>query len=433
MEMEEISLRELIETLLKRKKMIIGVTVFAVLASAIVSFFILEPVYETRMVLMASNFSDRLQSSQINGEGIDSILSGLSQYPNMTMDTYKEQVKAPRVMRETIAELGLEEIYDVESLAKAITLETIPNTNLLNIKMKAEDPELAAEIVNTVGTKFVAFVSDKAKEQATTTSKYIETQIEVEKEQLEKALIEQKDFLAQPQGVKELTQEVDAKLMLVTNYKTSLIETELQREVLQQSINKIKTELANEDPLITTEKSILEDSVLSDLAKENTGENTGNIANIRMNNEEVNPVYIELKQQQNVASIELAATQTKIQMLKTQIEEVQQQVEDLQVKLAEKQHEERLIDQKVNIAQNTYDAFTRKHESLRVTESAQVGESNMIVVSKAYPTTRPVGPRKALNVAISGVLGLMIGVFAAFFIEYWQTTGEEKKKHTVSN
>jgi len=183
--MEELGLRESIEVLLKRKKMIISITLFTVLTSAIISFFILEPVYETRMVLMASNFSDRLQPSQLKGEGIDNILSNLSQYPSMTMETYKEQVKAPRVMRETIAELGLEDQYDIESLAKAITLETIQDTNLLNIKMRAEDPELAAKIVNTVGQKFVAFVSDKAKEQATTTSQYIGTQIDVEKEKLQ--------------------------------------------------------------------------------------------------------------------------------------------------------------------------------------------------------------------------------------------------------
>ena len=430
---QEISLRELIEVLLKRKKMIIGITTLAVLVSAIVSFFILDPVYETRMVLMASNFSEKLQPSQLKGEGIDNILSNLSQYPSMTMDTYKEQVKAPRVMRETIEELGLEGMYDIESLAKAITLETIPNTNLLNIKMQAKDPELAARIVNTVGTKFVAFVSDKAKEQATTTSAYIETQIEVEKEQLEKALVELKDFLAQPQGVHELTQEVEAKLLLLTEYKTSLIQEELQSEVLQQSVNKVKSELKNEDRLITTEKSILEDSILTDVVKEKIDGNIENIAGIRVNNEEVNPVHIALKEKEAEISVELTQSQTKIQMLKTQIEDIQKQVEELQINLAEKQHEARLIEQKVNIAQNTYDAFTRKHEELRVTESAQVGESNMIVVSKAYPTTTPVAPRKALNVAIAGMLGIMVGVFAAFFIEYWQTSGEDKKKYNAAN
>lgn len=431
--MEEISLRELIEILLKRKKIIMGTTLLAVLASAIVSFFILEPVYETRMVLMASNFSDKLQPNQLKGEGIDNILSNLSQYPSMTMETYKQQVKAPKVMRETIEELGLGDKYDIESLARSITLETIKDTNLLNIKMQAKDPELAAEIVNTVGRKFVAFVSDKAKEQATTTSQYIKTQIDAEKEQLDKALVELKDFLGQPQGVQELTQEVEAKLMLVTEYKTSLFQEELQREVLQRSINKVKDELKAEKPLIVTEKSILEDSVLSNLAKERTGENIGDIASIRMNNEEVNPVYIALKEKEAEIVVELTQAEAKIQMLKTQIEAIQQEVEDLQIKLAERQHEGRLIDQKVQIAQNTYDAFTRKHEELRVTESSQVGESNMIIVSRAYPMTNPIAPRKALNVAIAGVLGIMIGVFAAFFIEYWQTSGEEKKTIPSTN
>jgi len=349
------------------------------------------------------------------------------------METYKQQVKSPKVMRETIEELGLEDKYDIESLAKSITLETIKDTNLLNIKMQEKDPELAAEIVNTVGRKFVAFVSDKAKEQATTTSQYIKTQIDVEKEQLDKALVELKDFLAKPQGVQELTQEVEAKLMLVTEYKTSLFQEELQREVLQQSINKVKNELKAEKPLIVTEKSILEDSVLSNLAKEKTGDKIGDIASIRMNNEEVNPVYIALKEKEAEIAVELTQAEAKIQMLKTQIEAIQQEVEDLQIKLAERQHEGRLIDQKVQIAQNTYDAFTRKHEELRVTESSQVGESNMIIVSRAYPTKNPVAPRKALNVAIAGVLGIMIGVFAAFFIEYWQTSEGEKKTIPSTN
>lgn len=431
--MEEISLRELIEILLKRKKIIMGTTLLTVLASAIISFFILEPVYETRMVLMASNFSDKLQPNQLKGEGIDNILSNLSQYPSMTMETYKQQVKSPKVMRETIEELGLEDKYDIESLARDITLETVKDTNLLNIKMQAKDPELAAEIVNTVGRKFVAFVSDKAKEQATTTSQYIKTQIDVEKEQLDKALVELKDFLAKPQGVQELAQEVEAKLMLVTEYKTSLFQEELQREVSQQSANKIKNELKAEKPLIVTEKSILEDSLLSNLAKEKTGENIGDIASIRMNNEEVNPVYIALKEKEAEIAVELTQAEAKIQMLKTQIEAIQQEVEDLQIKLAERQHEGRLIDQKVQIAQNTYDAFTRKHEELRVTESSQIGESNMIIVSRAYPTTNPVAPRKARNVAIAAVLGIMVGVFTAFSIEYWQVSGEEKKNIPSTN
>jgi len=37
-----------------------------------------------------------------------------------------------------------------------------------------------------------------------------------------------------------------------------------------------------------------------------------------------------------------------------------------------------------------------------------------------------------LNIAIAAVFGLMIGVFAVYFIEYWKTSGEEIKKSSVS-
>ncbi|NLL56893.1 MAG: hypothetical protein GX244_00070, partial [Firmicutes bacterium] len=49
--MEEISLRELIEVLLKSKWLIVSITLAALLVSGIVSFFILSPVYEAREII----------------------------------------------------------------------------------------------------------------------------------------------------------------------------------------------------------------------------------------------------------------------------------------------------------------------------------------------------------------------------------------------
>ena len=132
--MEEISLRELIEVLLKRKTIIASITLISILITGILSFFILDPVYETKMVLMASNFSEKLQSQQLNGEAIDNILNTISQYPQVTLETYRQQITAPRVMKKTIEDLGLEEDYDIDTLAKDIQLETIKDTNLISIK-----------------------------------------------------------------------------------------------------------------------------------------------------------------------------------------------------------------------------------------------------------------------------------------------------------
>ncbi|SCX77540.1 GumC family protein [Alkaliphilus peptidifermentans] len=423
--MEEISLRELIEVLIKRKSIIIGLTILMVIASSVVSFFMLEPVYETRMVLMASNFSDRLQTSQQQGNGVDGILNNLSHYPSMTMETYKQQITAPRIMRETIADLQLEGQYDIETLARAITLETIRDTNLITIKMKSTNSEQAAEIVNKVGEKFVRFVSDKAREQATATTMYIEEQIIEEKQQLDNALIELKEFLAQPNGTSELSKELDAKLNLITDYKTKIVDSQLNKGILLESIQATERELNNAPEKLITTKSILEDNILSDVIKGSNNLTINQLANIRMENEEINPVYIYLLNKKSILLIELQEEEARIENLQLQIGQTQKEIDKLQIELADKKHEERLIDQKVQMSQNTYDAFAKKHEELRVTESSQIGESNMIVISRAFPTTTPVAPNKTLNVAIAGVLGIMMGVFAAFFIEYWQTSGKE--------
>lgn len=50
---EEISLRELIETLIKGWKLIVAITLLAVLISAVVSFFVIKPTYEASVTLMA--------------------------------------------------------------------------------------------------------------------------------------------------------------------------------------------------------------------------------------------------------------------------------------------------------------------------------------------------------------------------------------------
>ena len=391
---EEISLRELIEILIKRKTLIIATTIIAILAAGIVSFFVLDPVYETRMVLMASQFTDKLQTNQIEGDGIDSILNSLSQFPTMTLETYRQQIKAPRVMRETIANLGLEEEYDIESLANAINLETVKDTNLITIKMEHEDPEKAAEIVNKVGENFVNFVSDKAKEHATNSSAYVEGQLVIEKEKLEEVLKELQEFLSEPRGVSELDRELEARLEQITEYKTKLTDLKIRQQSIEAALPVANKEAGNTNRIVLN----------------HSADGSINNGQLLMGNSST------------LLKIEKAEVEADIKNIGEAITTLQQQIEDIQVELQEKKHEERLINHRVDLAEQTYDAFVKKYEELRVTESSQIGDATITIISRAYPTTKPVGPRKTLNVAIAAVLGVMIGTFIAFFKEYWEST-----------
>lgn len=397
--MEEISLRELIEILIKRRKLIILFTVVAVLLAGILSFFVMSPKYEAKMILITSNISGQIKSIEGEDNGtVSNVLDAISQYPSMNLETYRQQIKTPEVLQKTIEDLNLQEKYSVETLASQITLETVDNTELISIKMQHTDPELAAKIINKVGENFILVVEDSVRERVTKTSKDIEEQMAVEKEKYDTALLEQKELLSKPKNADELQLELNAKLEQVTYYKTELNNLSIRKNALESAL-----EAAEKEP------------------------NRTNSLTIRQSSSSSGTMNLILDDTEKALKIDLAEVNASVEAITNKITEMQKDIENLQIELQDKVHEEQLVQQKVDIAKKTYEAFVKKYEELKVAESSKIGESSITIMSKAYPSTKPVAPRKTLNVAIALVLGLMVGVFVAFFQEYWQSTGEEMR------
>lgn len=395
--MEEISLREFIEILIKRKRMIAIITIVFLLISTVYSFIILKPKYEVKMILMTSNLANQSQAIRSGEVGkVDDLLNAMSQYPDMNLETYRQQIKAPEVLKKTIEDLGLEDEYRPSTLADSITLETVNETQLITIKMKHTNSEKAAFIVNTLGKNFISFVTEKAQERLAKNSEYVKTQMDVEKIKYEESLLELKDILSQPRSAKEVELELDSSFKQITDFKSALNELEVKRDGLLKAMEEGKNFSNNRGSMIV---------------KPNLGENFN----------------ISFDDSNKVMKIDLAETEGRMSSIKEQIENLQKNIEKLQVEYQDKQYKEKIIQQKVDISQKTYESFVGKYEELKVSETAKLGELSINIISSAYPTTRPIGPGKVLNIAISSVLGLMVGVFISFFAEYWQTTSSETK------
>ncbi|WMM24335.1 Wzz/FepE/Etk N-terminal domain-containing protein [Tissierella sp. MB52-C2] len=408
--MEEISLRELIEILIKRKNIIIYITLFAMLASGVVSFFILDPVYEASVLLMASSDNQQVSAPVGNGN-VEKMLDNISQYPDMDIETYRQQIKRPGVMNKTIEDLNLQDEYTIETLADKIILETSKDTKLITIKMKSKDPEEAANIVNKVGENFISVATSKEKERITKTSEYVKSQLQIERDKYDEYLLEQKKILSEPRGAAEVELELEAKLEQITSFKTQLNELEVKKKSLEEAI-----------------------SMLSTIGSTNTTRVKANSTNSSNDNETssyLNSMNIVSGDSGKLLKVELAEVEGMANSIRDKVKEMQTNIEELQIELQEKGYKESIVNQKVDIAKQTYEAFVKKYEELRVTESSKIGEASITIISKAHPSSRPIGPRKALNVAISLVLGGMIGVFLAFFIEYWETSEKEKFKNAV--
>jgi len=387
---DEISLRELIEALLRQKKLIAIITIAVVLLAGIYSFIILSPTYEASMMIMASGVN--LTNTEISVDGnVNNLLDEMTRIPTMNVETYRQQIVTSEVLNKTIEELDLSENYSVDSLAKKISLETVKDTELIKIKVIDTDNELAAKIVNSVGDNFIKYLNENTKRRIESSSEYVENNLEVEKKIYDEVLLEEKEVLSKPRSSQEVSMEMGALLKQLTGYKAE-----------------INTLTIREDSLIAA----------IDVATSASG----NGSSLTLNQE---TGRVLLDSSETTLKMELAEVESKLISIDRLIPELESRVEDLRVEYQEKSLEENLVTEKVNRAKSVYESYLRKYEELRVTESAAIGDASVIVVSRAYPAEAPVGPRKALNVAIGLVLGLMIGVFAAFFIEYWKQSGTE--------
>ncbi len=426
--MEEISLRELIEILLKRKKIIALLTAAAVSVTSIISFFIMKPIYEAKTILMASGINAK---AQVNAgtQGIDELLENMSRYPQMSIEAYKEQIKNPQILDQTINELGLKELgINRVGLRNMIALGTIKDTNFITISVTNEDKVLAADIANTIAKKFTVHISEISKSQAEKSSNYIRVQMETEKKNLDEALLEYKEYLSQPKGLIELQKEVDSKTDLITQYKADLLNAEIEEKKAEASLDAANRELERTPEKIHLEKSIFDDPLLSQYAADKDGGNTKDILDIKLESEEANEVYTYLKGQADDLRIKLSEIKAGRQALAKAIEMTGDELERLLVELAEKQHQDSIIKQKVDFSRSTYESFLKKYEETRILKSSDIGESSITIISPAVEPLTPVGPRKALNVAISAVIGLMLGIFIAFFKEYWVNGSSEINK-----
>ncbi|RME34803.1 MAG: hypothetical protein D6793_08150 [Thermoflexia bacterium] len=105
--------------------------------------------------------------------------------------------------------------------------------------------------------------------------------------------------------------------------------------------------------------------------------------------------------------------------------ELEPQILALQEELQEIRTEEDRLTRSRDVAQETYMTLARKVEEARIAaEDASTGEVRL--ASQAAVPEKPTSPRKLLNTAVAGVLGLMLAVFGAFVTEWWQSGAKER-------
>jgi uncharacterized protein involved in exopolysaccharide biosynthesis len=109
----------------------------------------------------------------------------------------------------------------------------------------------------------------------------------------------------------------------------------------------------------------------------------------------------------------------EILQLKENINEACERVNLLKQELAQEKLTQSRLEREYNTTKGVYGVLSQKNEEIKI---AVATESGLVkIASLAYEPEYPIKPNKKLNILIAGVLGLFVGIFVAFFLEFWQT------------
>ena len=150
-EMEEqvISISEIFEALKKRWILIVSITLIATIISGILSFFVIDPVYETSTKVF-------IGKEESNQEGYNT--NDIQMYQKL-LQTYAETIKTNEVVQAAINSTNNTDLT-VPAVKGALTVTPVSDTQILQIKYQNKSPEVAKEILEGITNEFVILAKE---------------------------------------------------------------------------------------------------------------------------------------------------------------------------------------------------------------------------------------------------------------------------------
>lgn len=213
---QEIDLRAYIQLLKKHRVLIVLLTLLAVLASALLSFFVLKPVYEAKTVLLVTQAADKLQTTTRSNDP-DDLLNTVSRIPVLTMNTYVGQVKSDELMRRVIEQMGLEPYgFTPRGLAGQVKVSAAKDSYLLEVSVSNQDSQLAVNIANTLSKEFIGSITERNQEVMDRSVVFLQEQMAAVRKELDAAATQsERDRL---QGMLTLLSEGITKTQITRSF-----------------------------------------------------------------------------------------------------------------------------------------------------------------------------------------------------------------------
>ncbi len=318
----------------------------------------------------------------------------------------------------------------VTEFIKRIGVNPIRNSRLVDISMESENPRLAARMANELVRTYIDRNMETKLHAAKNAVKWLGDRINEERKKVEtseNALVRYKenhqiitDFAGESENI---------TAQKLATLSAQVAEAEARRLTLQTRYNQAAA-LAKNPAMLNSIPDVLSNDLIKEIKKMEV------VLYKRMS---------ELKKKYGRNHPQMVATNSELADLKKRkILEIRSIINSLQneYKLAvtkEKSMKDALARQKVETlslnkkavqygvlkrqaesSRQMYDLLIRRFKETSLTEEMKIG--NIRTIDRAEVPSKPVKPRKKLNILLAMVIGLTAGIFLTFFLEYLDNT-----------
>lgn len=429
-------LRDYWHVLWKRKWVVIIVTFVAFISGIIINYKILPVVFSATAQILVEQPPRILMLTEKT--------SGVA--PRLSVETHVKLIKSLRVARAAAETLGMTEKQGA-ALRNAIQVRNVEDTGIIHVTFESSNPKTCADVANAFATAFEEISQKISRETLEEAMLFIEEQLAVAERDLKDA--ERKIFEYNAKyGVVSLDEEALQLNNTITRF-------EIDRMTAQIKLHGLQAQLASYE-------NILNDKTYSIYTDPDAIMNETWIADIRMNivnmasdraalmmkykpdHPRVKAIDKKIKQLESELEKSLSALvsqkvvfvkemmndrskivqlNTEVLLTRGQLDKYDKLVANLKARQSnypELKYEYSSLTRERDIAEELYLMLYEKRQQAHIDEVQR--DVKVRVFDEAVVPIRPVKPERRKNMIIIVVLGLILGICAAYAFEELEET-----------
>ncbi|MBI4540707.1 MAG: polysaccharide biosynthesis tyrosine autokinase [Gemmatimonadetes bacterium] len=299
------------------------------------------------------------------------------------------------------------------------------NTNIVDATYTSTDPVLAPKIMNATAEALRNYGAERVKVAASAEVRFIEEQLTTAREQLHGSLERIQDFKksqaftnlsAEEQALVERGEQLRRQIEELDGERSSFsrLTQEIERGGLAETdLAKLTAQIgASSNPSIGASVDRIRGLQEDRLKVLTSGSKRPDHPEVRAIDEQIRSTERDL----------VEAIRGHVQNLTRRLEEPSRQLQELehrQRQFPELESQLQKLELQQSVEQGTYQFILSQLYQAKITEA--VASPYVDIIDPAVGASR-IGPRGRMNVLLGALLGLLLGVGAAFFLEYLDRT-----------